>query len=166
VANQVEQQKTPAGPPHVANEPAQVAFAEVMTKIHAEGYIGRRKSIGNAVGGDDQRRRVGYRRQLHIDTDRFNPKSALNLLQNSTVSAANIEHSAHRQRILSNGGNNRPCIPKVSMNTRELVVSARHLRFRDSVAFQEFRLNGPLHAPRHGFVTILSGRTAAHLYRR
>jgi len=136
VANQVEQQKAPAGPADIADELPQVAFTQMMAEIHAEGDISGRKTIGNAIGGDNLGPIRGGRR-LQIHADRLHTESALHFLENATATAADIEHAANGERIFSNGCDNRTSITKKTVNARKLAVSAGDLRFGDSVAVQE-----------------------------
>ncbi|HEV3198023.1 MAG TPA: hypothetical protein VGZ73_08950 [Bryobacteraceae bacterium] len=79
MANEIEQDEPSAESAHVPNDARQLAFREVMAKMHGEGHIGRRQRIAQCVGLDYRNGRGDSRMRSEVSTHHFNPQPAPHL---------------------------------------------------------------------------------------
>jgi hypothetical protein len=122
MAHQVEKNKPPAVPPHVANQMPQVVRVKMMAEVHGEGHIRKWQRIVPCVGLHDRNGCRHARPRIDVHANHIHTQTPAHLFQNQACRASYIQDPADRQRIVMNRPNNAVCVPHPTVNSGNVAI--------------------------------------------
>ena len=117
IPNQIENHESTASPPYIPDQFDELVIAQVVHQTDAHGNVCLRKTLANGVQLENLERCRIWRLKIHANNLRAG--SASNLLEKSTMAAANIEDAVNRLSVVPQGTQNRRVVPQQLMRQRK-----------------------------------------------
>ena len=122
VADGVQHDETAAGAGHVLDQPDEIALGKMMDHTNRDRDIRPWERFGHRVAGK-YRYGCGGGGRTQVESDDLHTESPANLLKEAAVAAADVEHAANRDWILTQKTQERCRIAEPAMRSLKLPIS-------------------------------------------
>jgi hypothetical protein len=121
VADGVQHDETAAGAGHVSDQPNEIALGKMMHHTNRDRDIRPWQRLGHRVAGE-YRYRCGGGGRSQVESDDLRTESPANLLKQAAMAAADVEHAANRDWILTQKTQERCRIAEPAMRSVKLPI--------------------------------------------
>lgn len=127
VADEVQHDETAAGVGHVLDQPDEIALGKMMGHTNRDRNIRPWERFGHRIAGEYRYGSAGGGR-TQVDSDDLRAESPANLLKEAAMTAADIEHAANWDWILTQKTQQGRRIAEPTMGSLKLLIGPCHCR--------------------------------------
>ena len=124
MANEVEEDESPAVPAYIANHAHQIAFAQVMAEVHTECHVGERERVAHRIRLKNRNRCGNGAVRIEVHADCFDSQPAPDVVHHRACTATHIQYAADRQRIPANGADHESRVAQAAVDSGQIAIGA------------------------------------------
>lgn len=141
MADQIQEDKTPAEPAYISDKVYEILFGKVVPKVHGERHVSLWKLVPHGVGAPNWKRHVRGSRRSDIDSYNVDTEFVADIKQHAPAGASDVHDATDRKRVPPQSRHDRRSVPEKTVDPSELAIYLVYEGLGDFRQLQDFLLS-------------------------